>query len=125
MTQRKAQSERTKLRQETKQATAQTKNGHLPEYAARLPFAASMHLGTDTMKHWMEASQDMARFYNGRLSKDFGYITDFASCRSPSDVTALWWRIASEAAHDYADQLDRIIAINLNGAAGEERFAAE
>lgn len=85
--------------------------------AVPIPIAESMQYGADAMKHWLETSQNMARFYNDRLAKDFQYLGEFGTCRSPAQLTALWCRIASETAHDYADQLDRVMAINLNGAA--------
>ena len=77
------------------------------------------------MKHWLKAGQDMARFYNARLAKDFGYMTELGLCRSPMQVATLWCRAASETAHDYADQFERVMAINLNGQAelAEERDA--
>ena len=82
-----------------------------------IPIADGVRFGADAMKHWLETGQDMARFYNSRLSKDFAYMTKLGTCRSPAQAAELWWRAASEAAHDYADQFDRVMAINLNGAA--------
>lgn len=89
--------------------------GFPPEASAPFPFADGMRMGADSMKHWFSATQDMARFCNERLVKDFGYMTELGTCRSPAQFTALWCRAASETAHDYADQLDRLMAINLNG----------
>jgi len=77
----------------------------------------TMRMGSSAMKHWMETSQDLARFCNARLAKDFAYMTEFGTCRSPAQVAAVWCRAASETAHDYANQLDRVMAINLDGAA--------
>lgn len=90
--------------------------GFPPEASTFAPLANGMHLGADSMKHWFTAAQDMARFYNERLAKDFGYMTELGTCRSPAQFAALWCRAASETAHDYAEQLDRVMAINLNGA---------
>jgi len=84
--------------------------------AALFPVADGMRMGADGMKHWFTAAQDMARFYNERLAKDFGYMTELGTCRSPAQFAALWSKAASETAHDYAEQLDRVLAINLNGA---------
>lgn len=96
-----------------------------PEASAPFPVASSMQFSADAMKHWLATSEDMARFYNGRLAKDFSYMTEFASCRSPGDVAALWWRAASDAAHDYANQLGRVMAINLDADAEEFQATAE
>ena len=90
--------------------------GFPPDASTLIPFAYGMRMGADSMKHWFTAAQDMARFCNERLAKDFSYMTALGTCRSPAQFTAAWCRAASETAHDYAEQLDRVLAINLNGA---------
>jgi hypothetical protein len=90
--------------------------GFPPDMATFFPAADGMRMGADSIKHWFTAAQDMARFYNERIAKDFGYMTELGTCRSPAQFTAVWCRAASETAHDYAEQLDRVLAINLNGA---------
>lgn len=94
---------------------------------ADLPTALveQMRAGAAAMHTFVATSQDMARFYNERLRKDFAYMSAFGSCRSPADMAELWWRMASEAAHDYADQVDRVIALSLDGAAETAREGAE
>ncbi len=81
-----------------------------------------MRAGATAIHAFVATSQDLARFYNERLRKDFAYLSAFGSCRSPADMAVLWWRMASETAHDYADQVDRVMALSLDGtqdAAGE------
>lgn len=107
--------ERVKLRQEARAATEQTDNSFLSEGIAPLPLAVGMHFGADAVKQLMETGLDAARFYNSRLAKDVGLLSEFALCRTPADVVELWGRAVSEAAHDYTDQFDRVLSINLNG----------
>lgn len=116
MTESKAETERAKVRKAARAAAEQIERSVPPEASAPLPLAAGMHFGAEAMRHWMETGQDMARFYNGRLAKDVGFMTEFARCRSSADVAHLWYRAASEAAHDYADQVERVLSLNLNGA---------
>jgi len=87
------------------------------------PVAESFRYGADAIQHWLQTSQDMARFMNARLAKDFSYLTEFGTCRSPHQVASLWCRVASETAHDYANQLDRVMSINLNGEPVPQRDA--
>ena len=115
MPEKKAQTARAKVRQEARAAADQIERSFLPEGSAPLPLAIGMHVGGDALKHWMKTGQDMTRFYNGRMAKDVGFMTEFALCRSPADVANIWYRAASETAHDYANQFDRILALNLNG----------
>lgn len=119
------QTERTRTRGQARQAADRIERSFPPEASAPLPFANSMQFSADAMKHWLATGQDMARFYNGRLAKDFCYMTELATCRTPGDIAALWWRAASDAAHDYADQLDRVVAINLDAGQEESQAAAE
>jgi len=81
----------------------------------RAPVAESFRYGADAIQHWLETSRDMARFMNARLAKDFSHLSEFGTCRSPRQLASLWCRVASETAHDYANQLDRVMEINLNG----------
>lgn len=115
MTQKKQNADDAKVRQEARKAAEKIERSFPPESSAPVPIAETMRFGTDAIKHFLKTGQDMARFYNGRLAKDIGYMSQFATCRSPSDVANLWAQIASETAHDYADQVDRVMQINLNG----------
>lgn len=107
--------ERVKLRHETRAAAEQTDKSFPSEGIAPLPLEVGIHFGANAVKQLMETGLDAARFYNGRLAKDVGLLSEFSLCRTPADVVELWSRAVSEAAHDYADQFDRALAINLNG----------
>ncbi|MEL6663683.1 MAG: hypothetical protein AAFR33_11850 [Pseudomonadota bacterium] len=119
------QAERARVRKDVRRAAKRIENGFPPEGSAPAPLVNTMTFGADAMKHWLETSQDLARFYNARLAKDFSYMTELATCRSPGDLTALWCRAASEAAHDYANELDRLMAINTASSAEENQAPAE
>lgn len=119
MTEVKTKSE-TNSSRATQKAQEDVKNvttGFAPEAAVPIPIADSVQFSAEAMKHWLETGQDMARFYNARLAKDFRYLGELGTCRSPMQVANLWCRMTSETAHDYADQLDRLMTISMNGAA--------
>ncbi len=111
----KAQAERNANREAARKVAEHIEQDFPPESAMPIPLAESVQFGADVMQHWMQAGQDMVRFYNTRMAKDFSYLTEAATCRSPMQLASLWSRAASEAAHDYAEQLSRVMAINLNG----------
>ena len=98
MAQKRAQAEQAAASPRTSRTTKMASVGFDPAAAMPLPFG-----------------QDMARFYNTRLIKDFSYLSEFGACRTPAQGAEVWLRAASEAAHDYADQLDRVMKIAMNG----------
>lgn len=93
--------------------------GFIPNSAIPIPVADTMQFGADSMKHFMEASQDMAIFYNRRLRKDISFMSELGACKSPQQGAAVWLRAASEAAHDYVDQFDRFVVITLDSSSPE------
>jgi len=115
MAQKRAQAEQAASSPRTSRTTKKASVGFDPAAAMPLPFADGMRYGTEAMKHWFETGQDMARFYNTRLIKDFSYLSEFGTCRTPAQGAEVWLRAASEAARDYADQLDRVMKIAMNG----------
>lgn len=116
MTQSTSQSRRSKVREEANKAAEQIERS-LPKGMTPEALAKSMQMGTNAMSHWIETGQDLAIFYRERLAKDVSFMNDFATCRTPTDVARVWCRAASEAVHDYADQFDRVMAINMDDTA--------
>jgi len=112
--------DRKKLKREANEAADRLAAAFPPENSAPFPVVAGMHAGTDAMKHWMETSADMAQFYTSRWGKQLAHLTELATCRSPAQFAAVCARVTSETVHDYADQVDRVLAINLNGYGQEE-----
>ena len=119
MAQTKSQTEKAASSPKASQSSSKGATGFIPNSAIPIPVADTMQFSADTMKHLMESSQDMARFYNNLLRKDISFMSELGSCKSPVQGAAVWFRAASEAAHDYADQFDRVVAITLNGSASE------
>ena len=113
-----AQAERNANREEARKVAEHIEHD-LHEGDMPIPIAEGIRFGADAMQHWLQTGQDMARFYNERLAKDLSYLTEAATCRSPVQLASLWGRAASETAHDYAEQLDRVMAINLNGSGND------
>ena len=46
-------------------------------------------------------------------------MSELGTCKSPQQGAAVWFRAASEAAHDYVDQFDRFVAITLDSSSSE------
>lgn len=69
--------------------------------------------GSQAMERWVATSQELSRFYTSRLKKDVELANAFASCRSPEEFVEVWSSAASTMVHDYADEFDRVMAINL------------
>ena len=125
MAQARSNTERNKLKQEANQAAERFAAAFLPENAVPYPLAETLSSGTDAMRQVMETGADLARFYTTRLGKQVGYMAELATCRSPLQFTVICARAASEAAHDYTDELDRVMAINLNGRLAAEHTAKD
>lgn len=115
MATQRAQTAQSKAREEARKVADRIETEFPPETAFPMPFADTMGLGANAMQHWMETSQEMAKFYQARLAKDIRYMTALGTCRTPADLAAVCTKAASEAAHDYAEQLEKVVAINLNG----------
>lgn len=69
--------------------------------------------GREAIKNWFEVNSELTRFMSTRLRKDIAMLNAYAACRSTRDVAEVWQRATSAAVHDYAEELDRLIAINL------------
>ena len=87
--------------------------GIAPGAAVPIPIADTVQFSMEAMKHWLETAQEMAFFYNNRLTKDFGYLAQLGTCHSAPQLADLWCRMASETVHDYADQFEKVMAINI------------
>lgn len=81
--------------------------------------ANAVRMGAAAMEHWVATGQEMARFYTRRLKKDMETMSAFAACRTPEQFNEVWYKAASETVHDYAEEFDKVMAINLNGSAAE------
>ena len=100
MATKKAEAERNTNREEARKVAEHIEQDFPHEGSMPIPIADSVQFGADAMQHWLQTGQDMARFYNARLAKDFSYLTAVGTCRSPMQLASLWSRAASEAAHD-------------------------
>ena len=93
MTKTRAQAEQTAASPKASRATKKLPTGFAPNGAIPIPFSDTMQLGTDAWRNMFETGQDMARFYNTRLLKDFSYLSELGACRSPSQGAAVWARM--------------------------------
>ncbi len=93
--------------------------GFIPNSAIPIPVTDTMSFGAVRMTPFMADSQDMAKFYNRRLRKDISFMRQIGTCKSPQQGAGVWFRAASEAAHDYVDQFDRCVAITLDSSSSE------
>lgn len=111
---------RTRLSQDARKTTASVDNELSPESPIGLPYFTTMSSAFEAWRHWVKTGSEMSQFYNRRLAKDYSYFTQLAQCRTPADYLAVWSGMTSEAAHDYADEVDRVLAINIEGVADNE-----
>ena len=65
------------------------------------------------MSHWVASSQELARFYSTRMKKDLSLMNALTSCKSAQDFSEVWYNAMSSTVHDYANEFDRILEINL------------
>jgi hypothetical protein len=119
MAQAKSQTEKSSSGSKVNPSAGMNGPGFVPNSAIPIPVADTMQFGADSMKHFVEASQDLAQFYNKRFRKDISFMSELGSCNTPAQGAAVWFRAASEAAHDYVDQFDRVMEITLNGSMPE------
>tara|TARA_R110000782_G_scaffold217240_2_gene304734 strand:- start:2951 stop:3337 length:387 start_codon:yes stop_codon:yes gene_type:complete len=75
---------------------------------------------TRAMQHWAASGQELARFYSTRMQKDLSLMSALTSCKTPQDVSEVWYNAASSAVHDYADEFDRIMEIGLANISSDE-----
>lgn len=102
-------------------------NGAPPPFPFFTPEAAGANAvqnGALAMQHMVAAGQELTRFYVDRVRKDFDTMRAFATCRTPTDLAVVASEAASEMVHDYANEFDTVLAINLNGIAAGERDTA-
>ena len=119
MAQTKSTTQKAAASQKSSSQVGTNGTGFIPNSAIPIPVTDTMQFGAVSMKHFMEASQDMAKFYNRRLRKDSSFMSELGTCKSPQQGAAVWFRAASEAAHEYVDQLDRFVAITLDSSSSE------
>ncbi|WP_084396663.1 hypothetical protein [Henriciella aquimarina] len=81
-----------------------------------LPGFDTMHavrLGATNFEHWIATNQELTRFWSYRLKKYLATLDSFANCRTSEDFLSTMARAASDTVHDYANEYDRVLAINL------------
>ncbi|MBO6531344.1 MAG: hypothetical protein JJ970_15035 [Erythrobacter sp.] len=82
------------------------------ETEAEFPMAVGLKAGTDAARRMMEAGSDMARAHMAQMSKQMGFMAEFATCRSPTEFADVYGRAVTEASQDFAAQLERLSKIN-------------
>ena len=87
-------------------------NGGIPGALPGLEPGKMLQRSALTFEHWIATNQELARFYTERLKKNMKAFDAYSKCRTPQDVVSAAARTASEAVHDYADEFDRVMAIN-------------
>lgn len=100
------------------QSNGETPNMFMPNVGADRLMAGSAL----AMKHLVASSQELARFYSTRLKKDLSVMSALTSCKTPKDFSEVWYNAASSAVHDYADEFDRILAIDLTEQKPDEQM---
>lgn len=89
-------------------------NGEGPDMFMPIVGAANLIGGsTLSMKRLVASSQELTRFYSERMKKDLSFMNALTSCKTPQDLTEVWYNAASSAVHDYANEFDRILAIGM------------
>lgn len=114
----------TKTRKTTEAGTKrQAESGRKPEksngadlFNGASQITSLMGTGVVAMQNWLQTSQELGYFMAVRAGKDMAGMQKIATCRTPQEVSELWLGLASEAAHDYADEFDRLLSIGRPGA---------
>jgi hypothetical protein len=89
-------------------------NGETPSIFMPNAGAAGLMGGSAlVMKQMVASSQELARFYSTRMKKDMSFMSALASCKTPQDLSEVWYNGVSSSLHDYVDEFDRILAMGL------------
>lgn len=78
--------------------------------------AKAMQLGGANVSHWITTNQELASFWATRLKKNMSMLEGLSRCKTGQDYANVMARAASELVHDYADEFDRVLSINLEPA---------
>ncbi|WP_300392797.1 hypothetical protein [Henriciella sp.] len=97
---------------ETRSSNADTRTAPLPGFDTMQAFRQ----GALNLEHWISTSQDLTRFASYRIRKNLETIDAIAKCRTSEDFISAVARAASDTVHDYANEYDRVLAINLASA---------
>ena len=93
-------------------ANADARTDPLPGFDAM----QAIRQGALGIEHCISTSQDLTRFASYRLRKNLETIDALAKCRRSEDFIAAVAKAASDTVHDYANEYDRVLAINLASA---------
>jgi len=104
--------EATDRKPESLAANADARTAPLPGFDAMQAIRQSA-LGVE---HWISTTQDLTRFASYRLRKNLETLDAFAKCRTSKDFISAVARASSDSIHDYANEYDRVLAINLASA---------
>lgn len=70
------------------------------------------------MQYWMASGIEVFRLAATRATKDADAMAELMKCQSPEQFTAVWTRVASDAAEDYADSMKRMLTIGTSDQSG-------
>ncbi|WP_084397959.1 hypothetical protein [Henriciella aquimarina] len=73
----------------------------------------AMDIGGANMDHLFSISQELASFWADRIRKNVSVFHGLSDCRTPEDYMTVMAKAASETVHDFANEFDRMVAINL------------
>lgn len=73
----------------------------------------ALRQGALGFEHWVSTNQELTRFLSYRLRKNLSTIDAFAKCRTSQDFVSIMAKAASDTVHDYANEYDRVLAINF------------
>jgi hypothetical protein len=90
-------------------ASEKTNGAHRANGAA-IP-AAMMNGTLPLMQYWMASNMELLRLAGIRASRDAQAISELMQCQSPEQFTAVWARLAGDAAGDYGDTMKRLMVI--------------
>lgn len=79
--------------------------------------AATQMYGT-LLSNVARGQAELLRFLSARLAKDVQMLSLLAGCRTPADAAQLQLKVGADAAADYLDETQRMIAL-LEKAASE------
>ena len=86
--------------------------GSLPGFDAMQAF----RLGALNIEHLISTQQELTRFMSHRIRRNLTTLDAFARCKSSEEVLSAVAKAASDTVHDYANEYDRVFAINLAAA---------
>ncbi len=106
--------ERTTSQKSRRRATAETSDGHtvMDALGEGQNAGTMMRAMAGGFRHYMQTNEELARFYSNRFRKNIETMRRLSTCRDAQSFSDAWSHAASETAHDYADEFDKLLAIN-------------